>query len=584
VNLQAFADAKGFTIDELRRFGVTFKSGRIWIPYKNPDGSIFRSRYRSAIDDGKGFYWEKGEGTCAYGLERPVPWGAFLYLVEGESDCWALWLSNIPAIGLPGASNVACLDRIKFSGVQTVIVIQEPDGAGAKLPHVAATRLYDAGFTGDVVSVRLDPFKDARAAFNANRAGFINTIRAAYKTRTPHLRPEPVKKTQRGLFESISLAEAFSEDQTIEHLVEGLVPAAGSMVVGAKKKVGKSVLLLNLARAVAHGGTFLGRRCRKGPVVYVSLDEPKAITLERMEALGLKDDPEIFLIASRNPPNDWGTALRNEVKRRRAVLVIVDTLAKLARIQEINSYGEWNKAYAPLQSIAEELGCAYVVTVHNRKDGQTSTDSMAGSMAIGAGVDTTLVMSRAADGTRTIETEQRHGQDMARSVLSMDRDTYELSISGEAWLADQRELERAIFACIGDAALPLEEITKRVRLRSLVVKRAVYASVDGGWLERVGSGKRGDPYLYKAIAGALSARDQETAKAPPDKGLFLVPSLPIHNRDQETDPSDEGWSVKVGPGLDQPGLGGTKRDQETPASFLDEDMAEMARFLDEDAL
>jgi AAA domain len=568
LNLKGFAEAKGFTFDELRRFGVTVKAGRIAVPYKNSDGSVFRHRMRSAVDDGKGFSWikDEAEGTLPYGLDRPVPWGAFLYLVEGETDCWSLWLSEIPAIGLPGASNVACLDRVDFAGVQTIIAIEEPGDAGALMPHKAAMRLYDAGFSGVVVSIRLAPFKDARAAFNANRAGLAGTIRAAWKARTPIPRPEPVKKKQRGLFESVSLAEAFADDQTIEHLVEGLVPAGGSMVVGAKKKVGKSVLLLNLARGVAHGGTFLGRRCRKGAVVYVSLDEPKAITLERMEALGLKDDPDIFLIATRNPPDDWGSALRNEVKKRKAVLVIVDTLAKLARIQEINSYGEWNRAYAPLQSIAEELGCAYVVTVHNRKDGQTSTDSMAGSMAIGAGVDTTLVMSRGADGTRTIETEQRHGQDMARSVLSMDRDTYELSISGEAWLSAQRDLERMIFASIGSEALAIDEITRRVRLRSLVVKRAVYASVDGGWLERLGSGKRGDPYLYKAIAGALSARDQETAKAPPDKGLFLVPPLPIHNGDQETDDSDDsekGWSVKVGPTSDLAGSAGTGRDLET---------------------
>ena len=75
----------------------------------------------------------------------------------------------------------------------------------------------------------------------------------------------------------LELTDAFDDDSAfVEHLVEGLLPASGSMVIGAKKKVGKSVLLVNLARSIVRGrASFLGRGCRQGPVLYGSFDEPR---------------------------------------------------------------------------------------------------------------------------------------------------------------------------------------------------------------------------------------------------------------------------------------------------------------------
>lgn len=571
MTLQEYAISKGFTLEELRRFGVNVRQGRVAIPFKVRDGSVHRHQFVST-DPGKRFTWETGdgmEGTIVYGLDRPVPWGALLWLVEGASDCWSLWLAGQAAIGLPGATNVKPLAAVDFQDVKTIAVIEEPDSAGQRMPHLAATTLYDAGFQGDVVRVSLNPFKDAREAFIADRSKFRKVLELAWKSRTPIPRPEPVKSRQRNLFQAVTMAEAFDSDTAIAHLVEGLVPRGGSMVVGAKKKVGKSVLLMNLARAVARGETFLGRRCQKGPVLYISCDEPKSVTLDRASALGLNNEPNIFLLASRAVPDDWAGALRSEYRRLKPILVIVDTLAKLARIKDINSYGEWGAAYAPLQAMGDEFGCAYVVSVHNKKEGATTPDSMAGSTAIGGGVDTILVMARCADGSRTIETEQRLGQDMARSVLRMDEE-YRLSIGGEAWLDEQRELEREIFRSLGDESITLEEILRRVPRRGLVVKRALYASVDTGWILRSGSGKRGDPHVYRVSDMGLN-RDQETRKPLVDNVSCLVPKkaqfIGTHS-DQETEDEEEGWSVVTGPRLDQAGPTGTNRDQETEEEDL----------------
>lgn len=356
----------------------------------------------------------------------------------------------------------------------------------------------------------------------------------------------------------VELTEAFDDDSAfVEHLVEGLLPASGSMVVGAKKKVGKSVLLVNLARSVVRGVPFLGRSVRRGPVLYGSFDEPKAVTLERLEALGMRGQPGFFLWAVRGGVGtSWKTVVRNHVAKYRPSLFIVDTLAKLAGIQEINSYGEWNAAYAPLHAIADEFDCAIVVTVHNKKEG-SGFDALAGSTAIGGGVDTILVIERDLQNVRTIATEQRVGNDMDKTVLNMDPDTFSLGIGPEAWLAQQREIQQEIMDAIGTEKFQLEQILEAVNRRSLQVKRALYAAVDAGFILREGRGVRGSPRLYSVLT------ETGPGKSGKPHSIYVIPG-PGPIGDQERPGNEELKLVpKSGPGMDQGGPSGTSEDQET---------------------
>lgn len=360
------------------------------------------------------------------------------------------------------------------------------------------------------------------------------------------------------------LTVAFEEDTaTIGHLVEGLIPLGGSMVLGAKKKVGKSVLLVNLARSIVRGEPFLGRHCRKGAVLYGSFDEPKSVTMMRLEAIGLKGQPGFFLWARRGGLGEnWPTIMRSYIDRFRPTLFIVDTLAKLANIREINSYGEWNQAYAPLHAAADEFGCAIVVTVHNKKEGG-GIDAMAGSSGgVGGNPDTLMVIEKDLQKVRTIETEQRIGNDIERSILYMNEDTFQVSMGSEAWLQKQRELQQEILNALGTDSLTLEHILSKVKRRVIKTKEALYAAIDSGFILSGGRGIRGEPRLYRSAG----KRDQETEIAISHKGESLVPKTAHVSGDQAD--HEIGWAVEVG-GKPGPVIGtkmgptGTNRDQET---------------------
>jgi len=53
--------------------------------------------------------------------------------VEGESDCHTLWFHEIPALGIPGASNWRDGWTAYLEGIEKIYAIIEPDQGGDTL-------------------------------------------------------------------------------------------------------------------------------------------------------------------------------------------------------------------------------------------------------------------------------------------------------------------------------------------------------------------------------------------------------------------------------------------------------------------
>lgn len=116
---------------------MEFKSQwrEVLIPYRGADGTEARPRRRMRISGAPKHCWAgtKDDGDLIpYGLDRLqlARDKGFLVLVEGETDCWSLWLHEFPALGVPGASNAKTLRREYFDGFGRVYLVQEPDSGG----------------------------------------------------------------------------------------------------------------------------------------------------------------------------------------------------------------------------------------------------------------------------------------------------------------------------------------------------------------------------------------------------------------------------------------------------------------------
>src|SRR5207247_8367181 len=126
-------------------------------------------------------------------------------------------------------------------------------------------------------------------------------------------------------------------EEAVNWLVEDHLPAGGDSLLVAKPKVGKSTLARCLALAVARGEDFLGFQTTKGPVFYLALEEKRSEVRRHFRALGARDDDPIFVFCA-SSPSDGLAQLREEMKERKPVLVIVDPLFHFVRVKDGNDY------------------------------------------------------------------------------------------------------------------------------------------------------------------------------------------------------------------------------------------------------
>ena len=66
-------------------------------------------------------------------------------------------------------------------------------------------------------------------------------------------------------------------------LIEGLLRRGELMSINAAPKVGKSYLALSLAAAVATGGEWLGRRCKRGTVLLIDCELHEPTLAQRLQ-------------------------------------------------------------------------------------------------------------------------------------------------------------------------------------------------------------------------------------------------------------------------------------------------------------
>ena len=175
----------------------------------------------------------------------------------------------------------------------------------------------------------------------------------------------------------------------------------GLTILAGKPKLGKSWLALDMALAVAGGGSVLGRECEPGPVLYLALEDNQRRLQRRLNRIephlgwpaGLELNtrwPRLDLAGEKNI-SAW---IKNHENAR---LVIIDTLAivrpqqRLADSAHAGDYG----ALHGLQQIASDTGVAVLVMHHLRKaTADNALDAVSGSTGLTGAADTTLILTR----------------------------------------------------------------------------------------------------------------------------------------------------------------------------------------------
>jgi putative DNA primase/helicase len=137
--LKEYSEEKQLPEEFLRGLGlrdVTYhEKPAVRIPYPDEEGQEAAVRFRVSLDGPGKFRWRSGDKPLPYGLRLvgEARSAGFVVLVEGESDCHTLWFHEIPALGIPGASNWRDGWASYLEGIEKIYAIIEPDQGGDTL-------------------------------------------------------------------------------------------------------------------------------------------------------------------------------------------------------------------------------------------------------------------------------------------------------------------------------------------------------------------------------------------------------------------------------------------------------------------
>lgn len=177
-------------------------------------------------------------------------------------------------------------------------------------------------------------------------------------------------------------------------LVDNIVPDGGLVLMAGQPGSYKSFLALVLARAVATGGSFLGKKCTQREVLILDRENPQGVICERARILGMKKMENIRIWGGwdKDQPPLIGDPRLLRIARERKPLIIVDSFIRFHDADE-NSATEMAPIMAHLRALAN--AGATVVLIHHRTKADSSR--YRGSSDILGGVDVAFSVARNKD-------------------------------------------------------------------------------------------------------------------------------------------------------------------------------------------
>jgi hypothetical protein len=233
LTLSQYAEEKGIPVNLLIGWGLYDQKyyGRnvVVIPYSDENNERKALRYRTREDNGdKAAWWRTGDKTFLYGLWR-LGQPDHVVLVEGESDCHTLWLHDIPALGLPGASNWKdSRDAHYLDGIETVYAVIEPDQGGDTLRQ----KLSSSKIKDRLKLIFLDDHKDPSGLYLGDREKFRGRWAAAVEKAVSRIELE-AREAEAAAAEAWECCEKLANKSNILDEFKATLPRVG--VVGERK-------------------------------------------------------------------------------------------------------------------------------------------------------------------------------------------------------------------------------------------------------------------------------------------------------------------------------------------------------------
>ena len=178
--------------------------------------------------------------------------------------------------------------------------------------------------------------------------------------------------------------------QLAPELIPGILRKGRKMMIVGASKTGKSMLLSELAIAIAEGGTWLGRQCSRGRVLYVNLEIPEDTFWNRIldiyERQGRRASNDLTVWNLRGYATQMDRLTPKLIRRAKKLnpdVVIVDPIYKVLTGDE-NSAEQMARFCNEFDKLCTQLNASTIYCHHHSKGAQGGKNSM--DRASGSGV------------------------------------------------------------------------------------------------------------------------------------------------------------------------------------------------------
>lgn len=373
--------------------------GKLLFQVLRLEGKDFRQR---RPDGGGGWINRVGDDVprVLYRLPELVAAGADeIWVAEGEKDVLALVAAGVQATCCPGGAGKwgkvreDCLDA--FLGA-SVVVVADKDEPGRR--HAEQVRDSLASIASAVRIVEAAEGKDAADHLTAGHPleQFVQVW------------PDPLPEYEAMLESALLDSEGLDALEPPTPLIEKVLFLDSLAWLIGEPANGKSFVALDWAGHVGTGQPWCGFPVRQGTVIYVSPESPGGVRMRKQAweaAMGRRMDNVLFLplAVQAKTAGHWQSFVR-VAKRREAVLIILDTQARMTVGMEENSALDMGEFVDALERLRAETN-ACVLVVHHKTRG---AKNMRGSTAL-EGAASTIINSEKDGPTIILSADPKDG-------------------------------------------------------------------------------------------------------------------------------------------------------------------------------
>ena len=361
--------------------------------------------------DGKGG-WEpnlKGVQRVPYRLPELIASTDSVYIPGGEKD-----VESLVKLGLTATTN-ACgegnwkQEFNKYLKGRDVVIVEDNDEKGQNHGRVISESLF--GIANEIRIIRFEELPRGGDVTDYLQNNTYDDLEARVKAAQLFKGSYSEYFPDSGLIEELETWNHIRGlEVKIEWIVDRLIPKESITILFGKGGIGKTWLIMDIARCIGSGIDYLGYKAQQAPVIFIDFENPIAVLNTRTQRLGKAEGVHFWRMGNELKPPMLDSPEWEQYKELpKGAVLVFDTL-RASQSGDENQSRDMAKVMNRMKEL-RDLGFTIILLHHTAKN----TDNVSkGSTAIVDLADHILGLTRVRqkeDGQDTVVDDGAEGFD-----------------------------------------------------------------------------------------------------------------------------------------------------------------------------